>query len=61
MYVTNYNSSDLYAIDERSSRPVGQPVSLPVNPFALAVADGAVWVASQPDDKLSQVLTGPGG
>ncbi len=45
VYVTNYNSSDLYAIDEKRSRVKGAPLSLSVNPFSLAV-DGknTVWV-----------------
>jgi streptogramin lyase len=61
VYVTNYNSSDLYAIDEKRSRVDGPPVGLAVNPFGLAAANGAVWVASQPDNRLAEVLTGRGG
>jgi DNA-binding beta-propeller fold protein YncE len=61
VYVTNYNSSDVYAIDEKTSRRVGTPLSLPVNPYALAVAGDSVWVASQPDNTLTEVLTDPGG
>jgi hypothetical protein len=59
--VTNYNSSDLYAIDEKTSRKVGPPLSLPVNPHALAVGGATVWVASQPDNTLTEVITSPGG
>jgi len=63
VYVTNYSSSDLYTIDEKSSRVVGDPLRLSVNPFSLAL-DGArdtLWVGSQPENTLSRVLTGRGG
>ncbi len=61
VYVTNYNSSDLYTIDERSSRVVGDPVRLPVNPFSLSAGKGTLWVGSQPENKLTKLLTGRGG
>src|SRR5262249_32605986 len=63
VYVTNYSSSDLYAIDESSSRVVGSPLGLPVNPFSLAAdADGStLWVGSQPENQLTKVLTGRDG
>jgi outer membrane protein assembly factor BamB len=61
VYVTNYNSSDLYAIDAKRSRVRGDPLSLSVNPFSLAVDDGTVWVGSLPENQLSRVVTGPGG
>ncbi len=60
IYVTSYNSSDLREIDARSSRVVGSPLPLPVNPFAVAAGRDAVWVASQPDDVVSEVR-GRGG
>jgi DNA-binding beta-propeller fold protein YncE len=61
VYVTAFNSNELFAIDERTSRFAAAPVSVPLNPYALAVGAGAVWVASLPDDKLSKVVTGPVG
>ena len=63
VYVSNYNSSDLYTIDEKGSRIVGDPMALSPNPFSMAVdATGkTLWVGSQPEDKLSTVLTGRGG
>ena len=60
VFVTNYNSSELYAIDARTSTVVGDPLRLPVNPFGMAVDGNRVWVTSQPVNKLSEVLTGPG-
>ena len=58
----NRNTGNLYTIDVKSSRVVGDPLSLPVNPFSLAQdGNGALWVGSQPENKLSRVLTGRGG
>jgi DNA-binding beta-propeller fold protein YncE len=63
VYVTNYSSSDVYTIDEKRSRVVGKPYPLPANPYSLATdADGTtLWVGSQPDNKVSKLLTGRGG
>ncbi len=61
VYVTNYNSSDLYEIDAKTMRVVGGPVSLPVNPFAVAAGDGDVWVTSQPDNRVSVLVRDPSG
>jgi streptogramin lyase len=61
VYVTNYNSSDLYAIDAKRSRVRADPLSLSVNPFSLDVADGTVWVGSLPENRLSRVVTGRDG
>ena len=61
VYVTNYNSSDLYTIDEKTSKLVGEPIGLPVNPYSLSAAGGKLWVGSQPDNKLSQLLIDRGG
>jgi hypothetical protein len=60
VYVTNYNSSELTEIDAKSSRVIGAPLSLSVNPFSLAVDGTALWVASQPENRLTKVLTGRG-
>jgi DNA-binding beta-propeller fold protein YncE len=61
VYVSNYNSSDLYTIDEKRSRVLGTPVGLPVNPFSMSVARGSLWVSSQPENKLTRLATGRGG
>ena len=58
VYVTNYSSSDLYTIDEKGSRKVGDPLGSVREP----VLDGGrrararrLWVGSQPENKLSTV------
>jgi DNA-binding beta-propeller fold protein YncE len=61
VYVSNYNSSDLYEIDAKASRVAGDPVSLPVNPFAVTAGGGALWVTSPPNNQLSRLVTGRDG
>ena len=57
VYVTNYSSSNLYTIDAKSSRVVGEPLGLAVNPFSLALdGRGALWVGSQPENKLTKIV-----
>jgi hypothetical protein len=53
-----------FAGDGGAGTPVaGTATGQPVNPISLAVdASGkTLWVGSQPEDKLSTVLTGRGG
>jgi YVTN family beta-propeller protein len=59
VYVTNFNSSTLIVIDATRNRVVGEPVDVPINPFAVAAGPGAVWVASVGENKLAK-LTGRG-
>ena len=64
VYVTNYSSSDLYTIDEKGSRKVGDPLGLsrePVLAWPSTRTRQTLWVGSQPENKLSTVLTGRGG
>jgi serine/threonine protein kinase len=60
VFVANYASSDLHQIDQETSRIVGEPLSLPVNPYALAVGGDGVWVTSLAEDKLIHVVTDRG-
>ncbi len=63
VYVTNYNTSDLYTIDEESTRVIGEPLDLPVSPFSIGVQpdDRALWISSLAHNKLSKVVTGRDG
>jgi len=61
VYVSDNFSSDLLEIDAKTSRVVGTPVSLPVNPYAIATTKDAVWVTSQPDNVVSMLTRGPAG
>jgi YVTN family beta-propeller protein len=57
VYVTNYNSSDVYTIDARSSHVIGTSVVVPANPYSIAVTSNAIWVTSPPEDRITQLLT----
>ena len=50
-------------IDAKTSRVVGDPLGLGVNPFSLAASgDGkTLWVGSQPENRLTEIATGRGG
>ena len=61
VYVSNYSSSDLYEIDAKASKVTGNPLSVPVNPFAVTAGDGAVWVTSPPNNQLSRLVRGRDG
>jgi len=63
VYVTNYNSSNLFLIDAKTSEVIGEPVRIGVNPFSLAVSDDdkTLWVGNPPSDRVSEVATGRGG
>jgi streptogramin lyase len=61
VYVSNFYSNELYTIDARTSRIVGEPLSVPVNPYAIAVGGGALWVTRPPDNAVSRIAIDPGG
>ena len=63
VYVTNYSSSDLSTIDAKTAHVIGDPLRLSASPYSLDVdaRRNTLWVASLADNKLSKVLTGPGG
>jgi hypothetical protein len=62
IYVSNYSSSDVSTIDEKTSGVVGDPLRVPLNPYSMALDDrGQLWVGSQPDNRLSRIVTGRGG
>jgi Protein kinase domain len=58
--VTDYNSSDLYEIDARTSRVTGDPLRLPLNPYAIAPDGDGAWVTSTADSRLTQLVRGRG-
>jgi DNA-binding beta-propeller fold protein YncE len=58
VYVTSFNSNEVFALDQERSRVVGEPVTVAVNPFGLAAGAGSVWVGSLPDETLTELATG---
>ncbi len=63
VYATNYSSSDLSTIDAKTAHLIGDSLRLSASPYSLDVdaRRNTLWVASLADNKLSRVLTGPGG
>jgi DNA-binding beta-propeller fold protein YncE len=63
VYVTDYNSSDLFMIDAKASEVIGEPVRIGVNPFSLAISDDdkTLWVGNPPNNRVTVVATGRGG
>jgi YVTN family beta-propeller protein len=63
VYVSNYNSSTLTVIDAKTSKVVGEPVQVAVNPYSVAVSadDKMLWVSSPPVNRVTQIATGRGG
>jgi DNA-binding beta-propeller fold protein YncE len=61
VYVTNYTSSDVWAIDAESSHPIGKPLVLPANPYSIATASDAIWVTSPPEDRITRIVTDHAG
>ena len=61
VYVSNFNSANLYVIDATSARVIGEPVDMPANPYAIAVAGHSLWVTSLPNNEITPVVIGRGG
>jgi DNA-binding beta-propeller fold protein YncE len=61
VYVTDYTSNDVYAIDARSSHLIGAPAVVPANPYSIAITSDAIWVTSPPEDRVTQLVTARSG
>ena len=46
IWVTSFTDHTITRIDPKTSRPAGRPVDAPLNPYALAVTDDAIWVTA---------------
>ena len=55
VWVVNNTDSTLTRIDPETRRRVGEPVPVALNPFAIAVARGSLWVTSLGEDKAERV------
>jgi streptogramin lyase len=55
VWVVNNTESTLTRIDPRTRRPVGQPVPVALNPFAIAVRGRSLWVTSLGEDRAQRV------
>jgi hypothetical protein len=55
VWVANRNDSTLTRLDPETNRPVGDPVEVRSNPFALDVRGRSVWVTSPPDGTVQRI------
>lgn len=46
IWVTSFIDHTILRVDPETSRPVGKPVEVPLNPYALALGPGAVWLTA---------------
>ena len=61
VWVTSFIDHTLWRIDPRKSRPVGKPIDVPLNPYALAVTDDSVWLTAVGRGEIARVrFTTPG-
>jgi YVTN family beta-propeller protein len=55
VFVANRTSNSVTRIDPRTSRPVGEPVPVALNPYAVAIGDGSVWVACTSENAVVRI------
>ena len=55
VWVPGYGDSTLTRIDVRTRRVVGKPITLPLNPKAVAGSGHDVWVTSTSDGSVTHV------
>ncbi len=59
VFVANKTDNTVTRIDARSRRTVGEPIQACLNPFALTIEGGSVWVTCQPRDQVVQIRYEP--
>jgi YVTN family beta-propeller protein len=55
VWVANSIASTLTRIDPATNRPVGEPVEVATNPYAVDIAGKDVWVTSPPEGKVQRL------
>jgi streptogramin lyase len=46
IWVTSYTDHTITRLDPKLGRPVGRPVAVRLNPYALALADHSIWLTA---------------
>lgn len=60
IWVVNFVEHTLTRIDPTTGLPLGAPVAVPFNPYAVALTADSVWVTSVGDGKVARVRYAPG-
>jgi streptogramin lyase len=55
VWVTSYTDHSITRIDPRTSRRLGDPVAVALNPYAVAIGPDSVWVTCVGDDRVVRV------
>jgi streptogramin lyase/predicted Ser/Thr protein kinase len=55
VFVANSSDNTVTRIDARSSQKVGEPIPVPVNPFAVSIEGNSVWVTCQPVNRVVRI------
>jgi DNA-binding beta-propeller fold protein YncE len=55
VFVADSSDNTVTRIDARSAQKVGEPIPVPVNPFAVAIAGHSVWVTCQPVNRVVRI------
>ncbi len=58
LFVGSEHDHTVRVLDPETTRPVGDAIQVPLNPFALATDGESVWVASLVEHSLTRLTTG---
>jgi streptogramin lyase len=55
VFVASYTTQNVVVVDQQSLKPVGDPISVPLNPWGVEAGAGHVWVSGLGTNALSRI------
>jgi YVTN family beta-propeller protein len=55
LFVANRNDNTVLVFDPETLKPIGEPVDVGLNPFAMVADDRSVWVTGLGDNTLTRI------
>ena len=55
VFVASYTNHTVVTLDPKTGRPVGEPLLVPSNPWAVAAGEGHVWVSGLGANTLTRI------
>ena len=55
VWVSSFIEHTIQRVDPRTSRPIGRPVDVPLNPYALALTSDSVWLTAVAGGEVARV------
>ena len=55
VFVASYTTQKVVVVDQESLKPVGDPITVPLNPLAVEAGAGHVWVSGLGANTLSRI------